>query len=290
MRAKKKLVILFSNILFQLINARKRSEMTGFIVDGFLSDIESFPFAVYISKSCNLYRNSSCGASILNQVILLTAAHCFKNCDPFTVNAYAGSIRKHQGFKNKVLSFKKHEHYNQVSHMNDIALLRLETELVFGRAVKRIILMKHPPNNTKAVVAGWGWIDSKGTRGDVLKHAPQLVLDREQCASRLGNTEVPEGMICGEDTDNVGYPEKGDSGGPLVVNKNIQIGIVSFKRRRYTNSTIAYTYVPYFYDWIVKNARKLYCKYESETLDMQGFSTDVSHCDLATRRGYLKFR
>ncbi|XP_063530033.1 trypsin alpha-like [Cydia strobilella] len=263
--------------------------MTGHIVGGFLSKIESFPFVVYISKSCNLYRNSSCGASILNQVILLTAAHCFKNCDPFTINAYSGSIRKYSGFENKVISYKRHEDYHPNSHNNDIALLRLETELIFVRSVKRIILMKYPPNNTLAVVAGWGWTDSQGTRGDVLKHTPQLVLDRETCASHLGNTEIPMGMICGTDTEGDGYPEKGDSGSPLVINNNIQIGIVSFKRRRFTNHTIAYTHVPYFYDWIVENAKELYCKYANTTHNMQNFALTSpwsdEHCDHA--KGFI---
>ncbi|XP_063358714.1 trypsin alpha-4-like [Cydia amplana] len=285
MTVKRALIVILSYILFQLINARKENVMTGHIVGGFLSKIESFPFAVYISKSCNVYRNSSCGASILNQVILLTAAHCFKNCDPFTVNAYSGSIRKYSGFENKVISYKRHEEYYPTRHNNDIALLRLETELIFGRAVKRIILMKYPPDNTLAVVAGWGWIDSKGTRGDVLKHAPQLVLDREACASQLGNTEIPMGMICGTDIDGDGYPEKGDSGSPLVIYDNIQIGIVSFKRRRFTNHTIVYTHVPYFYDWIVKNAKEMYCKYANRTLKMplSALTSRWSdeHCDLA---------
>ncbi|XP_063376845.1 trypsin alpha-4-like [Cydia fagiglandana] len=285
MTVKTALIIILFYIVFLLINARKDHVMTGKIVGGFFSKIETFPFAVYISKSCNIVRNSSCGASILNQVILLTAAHCFKNCDPFTVNAYSGSIRKYSGFENKVISYRKHEDYHPDSHQNDIALLRLETELVFGRAVKRIILMKFPPNNTLAFVAGWGWIDSKGTRGDVLKHTPQLVLDRDECAKQLGNTEIPIGMICGKDTDGDGYPEKGDSGSPLVINGNIQIGIVSFKRRVFTNHTIAYTHVPYFYDWIVKNAKDLYCEYENRTLKMKQrlahIPRPVEHCDLA---------
>ncbi|XP_061707688.1 trypsin alpha-4-like [Cydia pomonella] len=285
MPVKTVLIITFFYILLQSINAREDNVMTGHIVGGFLSKIESFPFSVYISKSCNLYRNSSCGASILNQVILLTAAHCFKQCDPFTINAYSGSVRKYSGFENKVIGFKIHEKYHPIRHSNDIALLRLETELIFGRTVKRIILMKYPPNNTLAVVAGWGWIDSKGTRGDLLKHTPQLVLDREACASLLGNREIPMGMICGKDTDGESYPEKGDSGSPLVIHNNIQIGIVSFKRREYTNHTIAYTHVPYFYDWIVKNARKLYCEYANRTHMMPLFTFTsrwpFEQCDLA---------
>ncbi|XP_063618156.1 hypodermin-B-like [Cydia splendana] len=233
-----------------------RSQLTGKIVRGEFSNIKKFPHSAFVTIE-NGYRYSTCGASILNQAILLTAAHCLSTCTgECNIKAYFGSERKIRGFERNVISFKVHENYDTQTKAQDIALMRLDKDLQFGKKVKRVIIMKTPPKYDEAEIAGWGWTDSKGSNSEVLKHAKQQVYSRSKCYDKV--RVIPEGTFCGTDLN--GYPEKGDSGSALMIKGSIQIGIVSFKKRQYTNKTIVYTDVSYYYDWIRKNARNLYCQ------------------------------
>ncbi|XP_061707690.1 hypodermin-B-like [Cydia pomonella] len=232
-----------------------RTSLTGKIVRGEFSSIINFPHSAFVAINCE-NRFSTCGASILNQAILLTAAHCISKCtEECNIKAYFGSERKSTGYERNVISFKIHEHYNTDTKAYDIALMRLEKDLQFSKKVKRVIIMKKPPKYDIAEIAGWGWIDSKGTKSEMLKHAKQQVFSRSVCYDKV--RVIPVGTFCATDLN--GYPEKGDSGSALMIRGSIQIGIVSFKKRQYTNETIVYTDVSYYYDWILKNARELYC-------------------------------
>ncbi|XP_063376846.1 trypsin delta-like [Cydia fagiglandana] len=233
-----------------------KSQLSGKIVGGEFSSIKKFPHSAFITIN-NEDRSSTCGASILNQAILLTAAHCLSTCnEKCKIKAYFGSERKSKGYERNVISFKVHENYDTETKAQDIALMRLDKDLQFGKKVKRVIIMKTPPKSDKAEIAGWGWIDSKGSKSELLKHAKQQVFSRSKCYNKV--RVIPKGTFCG--TDLSGYPEKGDSGSALMIKGFIQIGIVSFKKRQYTNETIVYTDVSYYYDWIRKNARNLYCR------------------------------
>ncbi|KAJ8726596.1 hypothetical protein PYW07_001294 [Mythimna separata] len=56
---------------------------------------------------------------------------------------------------------------------------------------------------------------------------------------------------------------RGDSGSALVVRGYIQIGLVSYKMPDVSRSLVVYTDTGYFYDWITKISKKLYCYVEA---------------------------
>ncbi|XP_063529591.1 trypsin epsilon-like [Cydia strobilella] len=233
-----------------------KTNFAGKIVGGEFSSIKNFPHSAFIVINSG-YRSSTCGASILNQAILLTAAHCISKCTgKCNIKAYFGSERKSRGFERNIISFKIHEKYNTDTKAQDIALMRLDKDLQFSKKVKRVIIMKKLPKYDTAEVAGWGWSNARGSKSEMLKHAKQQVFSRSTCYDKV--KVIPVGTFCATDFNS--YPEKGDSGSALVIKGSIQIGIVSFKKRQYTNETIVYTDVPYFYDWIRNNARELYCQ------------------------------
>lgn len=51
----------------------------------------------------------------------------------------------------------------------------------------------------------------------------------------------------------------GDSGSGLIVRRHILIGIVSYKIPSKSVRLAMYTDVAYFYNWITKFSKKLYC-------------------------------
>lgn len=136
----------------------------GYVVDGDIAEIKEFPHAAFLYIECDEEPNVmsySCGSSILNQAILLTAAHCLENCavDSTTVTAFVGDKGKMRGSPYISYIFKIHEDYDTIRICNDIGLVRLEKPLRLGKAVRRVSLRRNPPYDKPAKIAGWGIVD-----------------------------------------------------------------------------------------------------------------------------------
>lgn len=83
---KKYVIFVVSITFFQC-----EGKMEGFIVGGDYAQIDFFPHSVFLTAEC---KDDSwiCGSSVINQKVLLTAAHCLYGCKKkFTVDAYAGN-------------------------------------------------------------------------------------------------------------------------------------------------------------------------------------------------------
>lgn len=76
-------------VLFLLFYVRA-SNLQPRIYGGIAATIRDFPHSVYMTAECNKV-TWICGASILNQRILLTAGHCVNGCvGKYSIRAYAG--------------------------------------------------------------------------------------------------------------------------------------------------------------------------------------------------------
>lgn len=137
--------------------------MEGFVVGGDYANIMQFPHSAYLTVSCRTstaIENWSCGSSIVNQRILLTAGHCLENClESSFVGIGVGSEHKKKGITYKASKFVVHPDYDSRVISNDLAVVYVSTPLKFGQNVKRIVLMNKPPYTEPAAVAGWGLID-----------------------------------------------------------------------------------------------------------------------------------
>ncbi|KAI8428259.1 hypothetical protein MSG28_002476 [Choristoneura fumiferana] len=142
----------------------------GYVVEGDFAEIRQFPHAAFLYIECgdeqSLIKSYSCGSSILNQAILITAAHCLGHCvvERSFVTAFVGHKEKMRGSPYKGSSFKIHEKYDTREICNDIGLVRLKKALKLGEAVRRVSLRRHPPYDKPAKIAGWGYIDEYETR------------------------------------------------------------------------------------------------------------------------------
>lgn len=136
-------------------------QMEPYIVEGHDADISDFPYVAHMSIKCKQRDGRQyqyvCGASIVNQQLILTAAHCTNECtgkSSFAISV--GHENKHYGASSTVYSFLQHKKFNEQNLQNDICLVRLKTQLVFSSTVQRVALMRNPPDEGLAVVAGWG--------------------------------------------------------------------------------------------------------------------------------------
>ncbi|XP_072929565.1 duodenase-1-like [Epargyreus clarus] len=232
--------------------------MEGKIVGGAYTEITKFPHAVFLSITCG-HLSMICGGSIVNQHIILTAAHCLAECiENMSVDVYAGheNLREVTVIRNG-LRTAIHKEFSEDTLMNDIALVLLSQKLPLNYRIKRVIIKRNHPEKLIACVAGWGITnDVTRERTIKLKMVEQPLHTAHECAI-VGNLQ--KGMTCaGNIKDTSNRPSKGDSGSGLITSDHQQIGIVSFRNDNYP-SLVVYTDVSYFYDWIHDISKKLYC-------------------------------
>lgn len=229
------------------------------IVNGTVTTIEEFPYQVSLQTG----DYHGCGAAIISENFVLTAAHCFKNQPkPENIKIRVGSKSWVAGGKLlQAAAYKAHSEYSSESHLNDIAVVKLNETLKFSKTINKINLANSTlVNGTKVVVAGWGFSRRNETfYHPLLKKIELTILSRETCAPYYNyGTNVQKTMICafdeGRDTC------RGDSGGPLSANGTL-VGIVSWgigcAIGRYPG---VYTDVASFNAWIQDECKKLSLK------------------------------
>lgn len=137
--------------------------MEPFIVGGSYAKIEDFAHAALLAISCDRetgLEHFSCGASVVNQFILMTAAHCLEEClATSSVLVAVGVVDRGGPFSHEVSHFVIHPQYDGEQVANDIALAGLTEPLKLSSKIKRVVLMKKPPYQEMSSVAGWGVID-----------------------------------------------------------------------------------------------------------------------------------
>ncbi|XP_012790876.2 transmembrane protease serine 11B-like protein [Sorex araneus] len=187
----------------------------------------------------SLKRNGKhyCGASLISERYLVTAAHCFKGTNnPKNYTVSFGTRVSPPYMLHHVQRIIVHENYILGQHRNDIAIIMLTEKVSFKNDVHRICLPEATqifPPGEGVVVTGWGALSYEGEYPVLLQKAPVKIIDTAICnAEEAYGGMVEDEMLC------AGYIEgnidacHGDSGGPLVHpnSRNIWylVGIVSW--------------------------------------------------------------
>uniref|UniRef100_A0A3Q2DSZ4 ST14 transmembrane serine protease matriptase n=1 Tax=Cyprinodon variegatus TaxID=28743 RepID=A0A3Q2DSZ4_CYPVA len=208
------------------------------IIGGQNADSGEWPWQVSLH-----FRTSghACGASIISDRWLLSAAHCFKFSHEHGLQAnwitYSGLQSQYEPEKAQMRKVKRiilHPSYDQVTSDYDIALLKLSEPLEFSNTVQPICLpaSSHvfPPGMTCSIT-GWGVTREGGRKAIMLQKASVKLINDEVCNKFMGG-RVTSRMFCSGFLEGGVDACQGDSGGPLACleesGKWFQAGIVSW--------------------------------------------------------------
>ncbi|XP_054615682.1 trypsin-3-like isoform X2 [Dunckerocampus dactyliophorus] len=195
----------------------------------------------------SIHRNNfhTCGGSLINNLWVLSAAHCFPS-PMITSNLLIYLGRQSQLGNNndneverQVAEVIPHEDYSPVNNDNDVALVRLTEPVDFTDFIRPICLAAQDsdiPVGTDFIVTGWGTIASGVPLPfpQTLQEVSVPVVSNADCNEAYGI--ITSNMICAGLMEGGRDSCQGDSGGPMVSQsdtdsnetRHVQAGIVSF--------------------------------------------------------------
>ncbi|XP_072137264.1 transmembrane protease serine 11C-like isoform X3 [Mobula birostris] len=205
---------------------------TSKIVGGTDSEDGEWPWQVSLQVGSHV-----CGASIISDSWLISAAHCFQTplSNPSQWQAYMGSVELGQGTRRDIKRIIIHPSYGASNANNyDAAVLELLNPLHFSKFIQPICLpssSKIFPDGQHCTVTGWGALAFKGQLPNILQQGNVDIIGEETCKNAYGQLITPIMLCAGILTGEVDSCQ-GDSGGPLACKQSdgfwLLAGIVSF--------------------------------------------------------------
>ncbi|ODM90648.1 Kallikrein-11 [Orchesella cincta] len=196
------------------------------VIGGVEAVKHQYPWLVrlYISIASGVTRR--CTGSLISLDLVLTSATCVNGTNSqIIVIAGDHSIFQNDGTEQSLLGQEiiTHENFNRGGNLeNDIALIRLPSNLTETRAVKPLFLPLNSYNTSQATwgtVAGWGETrfseGEEGPSSSTLMKANVTLLTEYFCEDAFP-TVNEELQFCAEGDGKGAY--KGDFGGPLLCN------------------------------------------------------------------------
>uniref|UniRef100_A0A3Q4GW67 Peptidase S1 domain-containing protein n=1 Tax=Neolamprologus brichardi TaxID=32507 RepID=A0A3Q4GW67_NEOBR len=170
-----------------------------------------------------------CGASVLSDRWLLTAAHCVQDTTVYKLSqahkweAFLGLQVQNQTnewtVKRGVKQIIAHRYYNRYTEDSDIALMELDTRVNLTQHIRPICLPSSTyyfPSGQEAWITGWGNTLQGGAATAILQKAEVKIINSWLCNVVL-NYRVTGNMLCAGVLSGGVDTCKGDSGGPLSV-------------------------------------------------------------------------
>jgi len=206
------------------------------IVNGRPAKLGAWPWQVAIG-----YKNPDedkldylCGAALITKRHVVTAAHCMRD-DLATVllgeHVLHNDTDGAQPEEFKVMKKIPHPQYNSRTFANDIALLTMESDVVFKDAIQPICLPGRTPEllnedfvkinglPTGVYITGWGATSFRGPTSNTLLQGLIQVTTPQFCADKFKaftNVDIDDTKICARDVNDKIDACQGDSGGPMM--------------------------------------------------------------------------
>ena len=227
-------------------NANVRSADSAEMIHGKLSKRGKYPWMTFLANQTGDGWEAECGASVINDRWILTAAHCVDGATPESLEVYVDIFNTQTDRRaplpvSEIYVDPNYRKANSNQPGSDLGLIRLAEPLQFGdeSGLSPICLStQYQEMYQDLYLTGWGKVLTRD--GDHLTNTKELregSLKQQpygQCERRFPVN--PREQICAGDVkdDNVmsAVSESGDSGSPLSIidddGRFIQVGLTSY--------------------------------------------------------------
>ncbi|XP_063699094.1 trypsin-1-like [Culicoides brevitarsis] len=242
------------------------------IVGGFNADLSSTRFIASLRLTIeeeyfDFGAGHKCGASLITENILISAAHCFfvylngpfdkelrDPCDwTIVLGVYDRTTKETTTIIRSIEGLTVHDGYDDNSMENDIALIFLNESVPLQEGVIETISLNDREVESKVdcQAHGWGRLAYGGELANELQSVNISTIDPSVCnGTESYGGEIYDGMLCVGALDGGKDSCQGDSGGPLICD-GLLTGVVSWGNKcAEPNYPGIYTDVNYFSEWI----------------------------------------
>ncbi|XP_058837488.1 chymotrypsinogen A-like [Topomyia yanbarensis] len=256
---------------------RRKIKLQQLVTHGYTTYPGEFPWHAALFMAAGFKKSYICGGSLVNELSIVTAAHCvtdsatglvvspatlYVQLGKFKLNLLSDTVQEHA-----VQQVVVHNDFQLATSKYDIAILKLATQAKYTDYVQPICVFPQPVVNyndgsNRGVSVGWGYTEFD-TLSDALRGTTMPLVGHTKCLESnpdLFDRTIYDGMFCAGHRNGTNVCN-GDSGGGMYFNHNNVwhlIGIVSFTSAREVDTNLCstkdytgFTKVSAFEDFIV---------------------------------------
>jgi len=252
----------FRNLYIEATNGKPHPNPR--IIGGQEAKPHSIPWQGFIEAE-SLLEGWYCGASLISENHVLTAAHCLQDEFGLVADIAKVTLGAHKVLEQEdtqvIIEVEgegviPNPDYDSSSFVNDLGILTLPQAVTLNENIAAVPLPTSADNDyagSPATISGWGITEGHSqSLSQVLNVLETEIIANDECNQQLGGDYVKSNNICTSGAKSTGTCS-GDSGGPLTV-EGVQVGIVSFGIVNCpAGYPSAYTRVTEYLDWIKEN-------------------------------------
>jgi len=200
------------------------------IVGGGVANYAEWPWTVSLRQYKRGQFKHKCGAALLTNRWIITAAHCVKDIRPSNLLVRVGEYHvlntnePDDHVDRRIKKVVTHRSFDKITYEYDIALLEMHDGPI--KYQPNIIPICLPDNDNRLVgqvgtVTGWGRLSEFGQISPVLREVKLPIISNSKCMSMYRNSGqnewIPNIFVCAGTSSGGQDSCEGDSGGPMVV-------------------------------------------------------------------------
>ncbi|KAM3922912.1 transmembrane protease serine 13 [Leptodactylus fuscus] len=237
------------------------------IIGGTQANTGDWPWQVSLQVLTKGGYEHVCGASIINNLWVVTASHCVTANVPLSSwKIVPGTVNLNQApTMLSVTAIIRNENYNDKTDDFDVALIKLSTPLTFSATIQPVCLPMSQQSfspGTRCWISGFGRTAADSEESSiVLMNVEVTIISTSVCNSpSVYNGAITDRMMCAGDLRGGRDSCQGDSGGPLVCYDNNRwylAGVTSWGTGcGQLNKPGVYARTTDFLQWIYTNMEK----------------------------------